>query len=292
MSRMRQKRKQRYREQAEAAAAAEAEAGAEAEIETETEADEVDEVETEHEGDGEADSSTSTSTGTEDEEEVDAITPTSLGRLKAIVESLVFASDQPVTVKQLQTLTREKDPKEIQNVLDELEAEYAERGIVLHNVAGGYQFRTHPQNSAWVQQIVAGKPVRLTRAQLEVLAIIAYRQPITRPEIEEIRGVDSGSPIRVLMERNLIRILGKKEEPGRPMLYGTTKEFLEFFNLKELKDLPTLREFHELTEDSMRTVEEKLGPEAVEATVAEAEAETGTETEASSDEPSDSESVA
>ena len=111
-------------------------------------------------------------------------------------------------------------------------------------------------NAHWVQQLVAGKPVKLTRAQLEVLAIVAYRQPITRPEVDEVRGVDSGGTMKVLLDRGLLRVLGKKEEPGRPMLYGTSKEFLEFFNLKDLKDLPTLREFYELSEESMAKIRE------------------------------------
>src|SRR5262249_6631638 len=135
-------------------------------------------------------------------------------------------------------------------------ADYADRGVVLHEVAGGFQFRTNPMNAHWVREVVAGKPVKLTRAQLEVLAIVASRQPITRPEVDEIRGVDSGGTMKVLLDRGLIRVLGKKEEPGRPMLYGTSKEFLEFFNLKDLKDLPTLREFYELSEDSMAKIRE------------------------------------
>ena len=91
--------------------------------------------------------------------------------------------------------------------------------------------------------------------RLETLAIVDYRQPITRPEIDEIRGVDSGAVLKLLMERDLLRILGKKEEPGRPMLYGTSKHFLEFFNLKDLRDMPTLREFHELSQESAAKVE-------------------------------------
>ena len=99
------------------------------------------------------------------------------------------------------------------------------------------------------------KPQRLTRAALETLAIIAYRQPVTRPEIEDIRGVDCGAVVKALLERRLVKILGKKEEPGRPMLYGTTQEFLEFFALKDLASLPTLREFHELSEEHRDIVE-------------------------------------
>src|SRR5207237_149502 len=122
-------------------------------------------------------------------------------------------------------------------------------GIQLHPVAGGYQYRSNPENAAWVQRLLQQKPVKLSRAQLETLAIVAYRQPITRPEIDQIRGVDSGGTLKTLLDRSLVRILGKKEEPGRPMLYGSSREFLEFFNLRDLKDLPTLREFHELTEE-------------------------------------------
>jgi segregation and condensation protein B len=101
------------------------------------------------------------------------------------------------------------------------------------------------------------RPQRLTRAALETLAIIAYRQPVTRPEIEEIRGVDCGAVVKALLERRLVKILGKKEEPGRPILYGTTREFLEFFSLKDLASLPTLREFHELSEEHRDIVEKQ-----------------------------------
>jgi segregation and condensation protein B len=180
-------------------------------------------------------------------------------RLKTILESLLFASDKPLTANRLRQITHAKSNVLVKQLLDELVVEYENRGIVLHCVAGAYQFRTHPRTSSWVQKLVAGRPVRLSRAQLETLAIIAYRQPITRPEIDEIRGVDSGGTLRVLLDRHLIRILGKKEEPGRPLLYGTSKEFLEFFNLNELAELPTLREYSELSEDSMREVEERLG---------------------------------
>jgi segregation and condensation protein B len=112
-----------------------------------------------------------------------------------------------------------------------------------------------------VQQLIAGRPVRLSRAQLETLAIVAYRQPITRPEIDEIRGVDSGGTLKVLLDRQLIRALGKKEEVGRPVLYGTTKEFLDFFSLGDLRELPTLREYSELTDES-RSVMKKMGLDA------------------------------
>ncbi len=182
-------------------------------------------------------------------------------RLKLIVESLLFAADKPLTVLQLRHLTGERKLDAIQGALDALIEDYRERGVVLGELAGGYQFRTHPTSAEYVQRLIAGRPVRLSRAQLETLAIIAYRQPVTRPEIDEIRGVDCGGTLKLLLDRSLIRVLGKKEEPGRPLLYGTSKEFLEFFNLRDLRDLPTLREFHELSEESMRVVE-KLDAEA------------------------------
>jgi segregation and condensation protein B len=175
-------------------------------------------------------------------------------RLQSIVESLLFAADKPLGLRQLAELTGESDLTRVRAAVAAVEAAHQEAGVQLHSVAGGYQFRTHPGNAGWVQKLLAQKPVRLSRALLETLAICAYRQPITRPEIDEIRGVDSGGTLKTLMERSLVRILGKKEEPGRPLLYGTTKEFLEFFNLGDLKDLPSLREFHELSEEHQAQV--------------------------------------
>ena len=180
--------------------------------------------------------------------------------LKRIVESLIFVADKPIPLARLRELTEEREVDRLRGVLDELVEDYRERGVVLDDVAGGYQFHTNPATASYVQKLVEGRPVRLSRAQLETLAIVAYRQPITRPEIDEIRGVDSGNTLKVLLDRSLIRVLGKREEPGRPGLYGTTKGFLEFFNLREISELPTLREYHELTEDSMRQVE-KLSAE-------------------------------
>ncbi|HEY6461236.1 MAG TPA: SMC-Scp complex subunit ScpB, partial [Polyangiaceae bacterium] len=131
--------------------------------------------------------------------------------------------------------------------------------IVLGEIAGGWLFRTSVEYAPFVREMASEKPVRLTRAQVETLAIAAYRQPITRPEIDDIRGVDSGATLKLLLERDLLRILGKKDEPGRPLLYGTTNAFLEFFGLKSLKDLPTLKEFTELSDESRRVAEAELG---------------------------------
>jgi len=180
-------------------------------------------------------------------------------QFKQLVEALVFASDKPITVQRLRQLTRVSDVARIEQTLADIAVDYAERGLVLQQVSGGFQFRTRPQFSAWVQQLIAGRPVRLSRAQLETLAIIAYRQPITRPEIDDIRGVDSSATLKLLMDRLLIRVLGKKEEVGRPMLYGTTREFLDFFSLGDLRELPTLREYSELSDESRKVMSSRLG---------------------------------
>jgi segregation and condensation protein B len=194
--------------------------------------------------------------------------------LELIVESLIFAADRPLSVKQLGELLGERDLVRVREAIDAIRERHEPTGIQLHGVAGGFQFRTHAAAAVWVQKLLAQKPVRLSRAQLETLSIVAYRQPITRPEIDEIRGVDSGGSLKTLLDRSLVRILGKKEEPGRPLLYGTTREFLEFFNLSDLKDLPTLREFHELSDEHRAQVEalEKAAPEGSVETVEEAAA--------------------
>jgi segregation and condensation protein B len=136
----------------------------------------------------------------------------------------------------------------IQGVLEELRAEYESqnRGIQLTEVAGGYQLRTPKANADWVKKFLGGRPARMGRATLETLAIIAYRQPITKAEIEAIRGVDVDGVITTLLERNLIRAVARKDVPGRPFLYGTTPEFLQLFNLKDLTQLPTLKEMEEI----------------------------------------------
>ncbi len=178
--------------------------------------------------------------------------------LKEILESVVFAAERPLTLKQLQDVTS-TPKKQIEAVLKELAEAYEDHGIQLAEVGGGYQFRTHPEASRWVKRLLAGRPQRLTRPMLETLAITAYQQPVTRPEIEDIRGVDCGGTLRVLLERKLVRIVGKKEEVGRPLLYGTTKQFLEFFHLASLKELPTLREFAELSAEHEARVDLEFG---------------------------------
>jgi segregation and condensation protein B len=178
--------------------------------------------------------------------------------LRGALEALILVSDKPVAAVRLARLTGQ-DLGTIRVALAELAREYESRGIVLDEIAGGFQFRTSPRYAPFVRMLVQQKPTKLSRAQLEALSIIAYRQPVTRPEIDDVRGVDSGSALKLLLERNLIKIIGKKEEAGRPMLYGTTPEFLELFGLKNLRDLPTLREFAELNQESRDIYERRIG---------------------------------
>ncbi|MEZ4704226.1 MAG: SMC-Scp complex subunit ScpB [Bdellovibrionota bacterium] len=184
-------------------------------------------------------------------------------KLKSILDSLFFIADKPITTKQLEDILPEFSKSQIRQALTEMIEEpiSSHAGIVLYEIAGGYQYRTHPENASWVANFTKAKPVRLSRAQLEALSIIAYRQPVTKPEIDDIRGVDSGGVIRVLVERGLVRILGKRDEPGHPLLYGTSNDFLSFFNLKNLSDLPPLQEYTELGEDSLKKLAQ-LFPES------------------------------
>jgi segregation and condensation protein B len=184
------------------------------------------------------------------------------GRLGGIIESLLFASDKPLGVNELKRLVGERDTAKVTAAIEELRERRRETGIHLVSVAGGWHLRTNPENAAWVARILTGKPPRLSRAMLETLAIVAYRQPITRPEIDEIRGVDCGPVLKTLLERGLVRMIGKKEEVGRPLLYGTTPEFLRTFSLRDLTELPTLREFHELGEAELAKVDAKVGAAA------------------------------
>jgi segregation and condensation protein B len=181
-------------------------------------------------------------------------------KLKQALESLVFVSDRIVTAAQLGRAIKGRAAL-VRELMAELMQDYRGRGVEIVEVGNGYQFRSAPACAPFVREFVAQKPVRLTRAQLETLALIAYRQPITRPEIDEIRGVDSGSAMRVLLERNLIKMIGRKDEPGRPLLYGSSPDFLEFFGMRSLKDLPTLREFTELNEENRALFKRKTGEE-------------------------------
>jgi segregation and condensation protein B len=180
-------------------------------------------------------------------------------RLQSVVASLLFASDRPLALPDLKRLLNMRDVARITAAIEEVSGRMSATGIQIVPVAGGWRLRTHPENGPWVSKLLVGKPVRLSRAMLETLSIIAYRQPITRPEVDEIRGVDCGPVIKTLLDRTLIRIIGKKEDVGRPLLYGTTPEFLRIFNLRDLTELPTLREFHELNAESQAKLEAKHG---------------------------------
>lgn len=168
--------------------------------------------------------------------------------LKSILESLLFAAGEPVSAAKLAGAIEGASRAEVQQALAALAGEYAAqgRGIALEEVAGGFQLRTAKEHAHYVRKLLAARPPRLSRPLLETAAIIAYRQPVTRPEIEQLRGVDSGAVLETLLERRLIKIAGRKEAPGRPMVYETTPEFLEVFGLKDLESLPDLKEFREI----------------------------------------------
>jgi segregation and condensation protein B len=169
--------------------------------------------------------------------------------IKSIIESLLFVADGPLTIQRLGEVLEGVEKEDLRSTLDELQAELENnrRGVRLVEVAGGYQLRTAKVNADWVKKFLGGRPARMGRATLETLAIIAYRQPITRAEIEAIRGVDVDGVINTLLDRTLIRAVARKDVPGRPFLYGTTPEFLQLFNLKDLTHLPTLKEMEEIT---------------------------------------------
>ncbi len=169
--------------------------------------------------------------------------------LKSIIESLLFVADTPVTRNRLAEVLEGVSQDEIAAALNELgsDCENSRRGVRLVEVAGGYQMRTPAANADWIKKFLGGRPARMSRATLETLAIIAYRQPITKAEIEAIRGVDVDGVIQTLLERQLVRAVARKDVPGRPFLYGTTAEFLQLFNLKDLTHLPTLKEMEEIT---------------------------------------------
>lgn len=167
---------------------------------------------------------------------------------KSIIEALLFMSGEPLTFDTLKNIL-EIDRAEVERLTKELVTGYmtANSGLVVVEVAGGVQMVTNPACSPWVKKLVStAVPARLSQPSLETIAIIAYKQPIIKAEVEAIRGVNSDGVIKTLLERRLIRILGRKEVPGRPLMYGTTKEFLQYFGLKDLSELPTLKEFQEI----------------------------------------------
>jgi len=188
--------------------------------------------------------------------------------VKSVLESLLFVADGPLTVQRFAEVLEGVDKETIYALLQDMQSELEapSRGLQLVEVAGGYQLRTAKVNADWVKKFLGGRPARMGRATLETLAIIAYRQPITKAEIESIRGVDVDGVITTLLERNLIRAVARKDVPGRPFLYGTTAEFLQLFNLKDLTELPTLKETDEISLPEISRDVIPLGqPEEIEA---------------------------
>jgi segregation and condensation protein B len=182
-------------------------------------------------------------------------------QLESIIESLLFASDKALSLSDLKRLIGERDGKKLSAAVEGLIERRKGSGIEVIALSSGWHLRTSAENAIWVSKLLVGRPVRLSRAMLETLAIVAYRQPVTRPEVDDIRGVDCGAVLKTLLDRGLIRIIGKKEEVGRPMLYGTTPEFLRVFNLRDLSELPTLREFSDLSAEDQSRVEAEHGSE-------------------------------
>ncbi|MEI6262967.1 MAG: SMC-Scp complex subunit ScpB [Deltaproteobacteria bacterium] len=168
--------------------------------------------------------------------------------LKSIIESFLFVSEEPLTLEKMKLALPETDVKAIKEAVQMLKDEYDHRkgSICLVEVAGGYQLRTRPEYADWIRKIIQPSAQRLSPAALETLAIIAYKQPVMRSDIEHIRGVDAGGIIRMLLDRKLIKILGRKEIPGRPLIYATTRHFLEIFGLRDIKDLPAPKDISDL----------------------------------------------
>ena len=186
--------------------------------------------------------------------------------IKNIIESLLLVAEEPLTINRINTILTPAGEKEIRKALSELAEEYETRkgGFFLREVAGGYQIRTRPEYREWIKRLIQPRALRLSKAALETLAIIAYKQPIIRSDIEHIRGVNCGGILRMLLERKLIRVLGRREIPGRPLIYATTKQFLEVFDLKDLKDLPTPEEIESLENATSLDTEEISVPGAFE----------------------------
>ena len=187
-------------------------------------------------------------------------------QIRRIVEAALLASDGPLTVANLTRLFQpgeleaQQETQLIRDALKALEEDAAGRGVELKRVASGYRYQVRKETAVWVSRLWDEKPPRYTRALLETLALIAYQQPVTRGDIEQVRGVSvSQNIMRTLLEREWIRVLGQKEVPGRPSLYGTTKTFLDYFNLKSLDQLPPLPEIQALIEPALALSEETQG---------------------------------
>ncbi len=184
------------------------------------------------------------------EEEESSVEAPSAELLIPVIEAVLFAADRPLSLEELQDVLG-ASPMQIQAAIQVLRDSGIARGagVRVDEVAGGYQMRTHPKTTPWVIRLQEVKPARLSNAAVETLAIIAYRQPVTRHGVEELRGVDCGGMVRNLVHRGLVKTMGRSDSVGRPLLYGTTSEFLEFFGMQDLSDLPALRDLREMQDD-------------------------------------------
>jgi segregation and condensation protein B len=194
-----------------------------------------------------------------DEEVLDPV------RAKQVIEALLFASSKPLSVAEIRKVVKALTPGQIAGVLSELRAEYVRdgRSFELLEIANGYEIATRKEFAPWLMKMELQRKIKqVTQSALETLSILAYKQPVTRAEIEELRGVDVSAVLNTLVERNFIRIVGKKEVPGRPFLYGTTEKFLEHFGLKSIQDLPSIDEIRNLVENSVKK-EELLGTQNI-----------------------------
>jgi segregation and condensation protein B len=197
-----------------------------------------------------------------DEEE---LSPPRPHEMEGAVEAILLAADGPVSENQLNIWLAQPGLGAVRKSLDSFRERLDRHrgGYRLVHVAKGWQLRTESRFAPWVSHMRGGRPFKLSRAALETIAIVAYRQPVTRSEVEVLRGVDSGGVLRMLCERRLCSVLGRKDEPGRPLIYGTTEDFMTLFGLRDLSDLPTLRDLRELKRDDPRDLQYELDSEGV-----------------------------
>ncbi len=194
-----------------------------------------------------------------DHAHLEDLAPDEHARNRGIIEALLIASDEPIGVGKIASVLNKVGAREIRTYVDDLNNEYMSTGrsFTITEVAGGFQFRVHPEYAPWARRLLREKaPARLSQAALETLAIIAFKQPLTKAEVEHIRGVAVDGVVRHLLEKGLVRISGRAEGPGRALLYGTTRDFLKHFGLKTLSDLPKLRELEELFQEDETRVSE------------------------------------
>jgi segregation and condensation protein B len=169
--------------------------------------------------------------------------------IKPILEALIFVNDKPLTINQIKEVMDDVSEEQVRQAVSELNQDYeiTKRSFIIQEVAGGFRMATRPEFASWLRSLYKSNvKERLTRPSLETLAIIAYKQPVTKPEIEAIRGVNTDGVITTLLERGLAKIAGRKDSPGRPLLYATTDEFLAHFGLSSIAEMPKLPEVQEL----------------------------------------------